>query len=278
MRERRSTMTTTLHIILASIITLTFSITLTQAHASEKQLSPYWGSAISQWDWWIRYWAQDRELDPDLVAAVVRKESIGRTDAEGPYGSVGLMMVMSDQDSGLWWRPTREELKQPDINIQWGTGILKEIIRKSDGNLAIALAAYNGGWDQLNLATTARYAHSVLNFYAYAIAAHHDYTYQEGKVWTMVIVTQIHGRAQFIQTDSSGHFLAPCFDNLGQFQATYPEMSNAPYTRVTHYVDEDENDVFIDAWLFVGGLDRHVGNILAGTDPPMNPSLAVTPE
>jgi hypothetical protein len=277
-------MTTSLRIILALIIILAASITLAQAddndasESGEAQLSPYWGSAISQWDWWIRYWAQDRELDPDLVAAVVRKESIGRCDAEGPYGAVGLMMVMSNQDSGLWWRPTREELKEPDINIRWGTGILKEIIRKTDGNLALALAAYNGGWEQLNLASTARYAHSVLNFYAYAIAAHHGYTYQEGKIWTMVIVTQVDGRATFIQTDSSGHFLAPCFDDLRQFQAAYPEVGHAPRTRVTHYVDGDGNDVFIDAWLFVGGLDRHIGNMLSGTDQPINSSLAVTPE
>jgi hypothetical protein len=282
MRGRKCKMTATLRITLVLIITLSLGGAAAVADdddsdSGEERLSPYWGGAIRQWDWWIVHWARERELDPDLVAAVIRKESIGRADAEGPYGAIGLMMVLPDQASGLSWRPTAEELKQPDVNLRWGTGILKEIIRKSGGNLIQALAAYNGGWDQLYLATTRRYAHSVLTFYAYAIAARHGYTYQEGKVWTMVLMTQVGEHVELVQTDTSGHFLAPCFD-ARQFKRVYPEAVSVPRTRVTHFVDEDERDVFIDAWLFVGGLDRHINGRLVGTAPPTLSPLAVTSE
>lgn len=277
-------MTTTLRVVLVLAITLSLGAALATADdndnsdSDEVQLSPYWGSAINQWAWWINRWAQERELDPDLVAAIVRQESIGRTEAEGPYGSVGLMMVLPAKASGLSWRPSVEELKQPDINLRWGTGILKEIIRKSGGNLIQALAAYNGGWEQLGLATTQRYAHNVLNFYAYAIAAHHGYTYQESKVWTMLIVTQVNGHAKLIQTDTSGHFLAPCLDGTRQLEEVYPEIASVPRTRVTHFIDEERRDVYVDAWLFVGGLDRYVNKMLVGTTPPTFSPLASTPE
>jgi hypothetical protein len=278
-------MTTTLRILLVLMITLSLGAALVAADDNdsdskdkEEQLSPYWGEAISQWSWWIIHWARERELDPDLVAAIVRQESIGQASAEGPYGAVGLMMVLSAQASGLSWRPTVEELKQPDVNLRWGTGMLKEIVRQADGNLVQALAAYNGGWDQLDLVSTEHYAHTVLNWYAYAIAARHGYGHRESEVWTMVIVTQVDGQTKLIQTETSGHFLAPCFDGTRQLEEIYPEIASAPRARVTHFVDEDGHDVFVDLWLFVGGLDRHVDDLLAGTTLPTLVPLTTAPE
>lgn len=243
----------------------------------ENHISPYWGSAIAQWSHWIVYWAQERELDPDLVAAVVRKESIGRADAEGPYGAIGLMMVMPAEVSGMPWRPSAQELKQPNVNLRWGTGILKQIIRDSGGDLPVALAAYNGGWEQLYLDATEDYAHNVLKYYAYAIAARYGYSYQDGKIWTMVLMTRLDGHIKLIQTDTSGHFLAPCFDSALDFRDIYPEMVSAPRTRVAHFVDEAGHDVLVDAWLFVGGLDRYVSERLAGTTSPTLPRLGHRP-
>lgn len=271
-----------LRVALVLTTTLAFGVAVMADHGvetgtGEVHISPYWGSAISQWDRWIVYWAQERELDPDLVAAVIRKESIGRADAQGPYGAVGLMMVMPAEVSGMPWRPSAAELKQPDVNIRWGTGILKEILRESGGDLLRALAAYNGGWDQLDLASTEQYAHSVLTYYAYAIAARHGYSYRESKVWTMVIMTRVDGYIELIWTATSGHYLAPCFDGALEFRDIYPEMTSAPRTRVTHFTDKDGHDVLVDAWLFVGGLDRHVGEKLVGTARPTLPRVGHHP-
>jgi hypothetical protein len=220
--------------------------------AAADYLSPYWGGAITQWTRLILYWAEARELDPDLVAAVIRKESIGRANAEGAYGGVGLMMVLPAEDSGLPWRPSTEELKQPNVNLRWGTGMLAQIIRDSGGNVLRALAAYNGGWEQVHLEVTQDYAYSVLTHYAYAIAGRHGYSYDQSKVWTMVLVTRAGGRINRIQTLSSGHFLGPCFEGAVEFRELFPEMTAAPRTRVARFVDAKGNDVLIDAWLYVG--------------------------
>ena len=243
----------------------------------QDQISPYWGSAISQWSRWIIYWANEHELDPDLVAAVVRKESIGRANAEGPYGGVGLMMVMPAETSGFSWRPTAEELKRPSINLRWGTGMLKQIVRESGGDLIRALAAYNGGWDQVHLAQTEGYAKSVLTFYAYAVAGRHGYGYQESKVWSMVTMTRVDGRVNLIQTLTSGHFLVPCFENAPAFREIYPDMADALRTRVAHFTDEQGHDILIDAWLFVGGPDRPAGEMAANAMPPEIPRIGRRP-
>jgi hypothetical protein len=270
---------------LALVIILTLSLGIVPARAGadaesgagEDRLSPYWGDAISQWSQWIVYWANERELDPDLVAAVVRKESIGHAAAEGPGGAVGLMMVMPAEASGLPWRPNAEELKQPSMNLRWGTGMLSEIIRESGGDLLHALAAYNGGWEQVHLPVTRRYAQSVLTYYAYAMAGRHGYSYKEGKVWTLVIMTRVDGHINLIQTSTSGQFLAPCFEGAVEFRDLYPEMVNAPRTRVAHYTDEEGHDVLIDAWLFVGPPDSPPDETVISTAPLTIPGIGQRP-
>ena len=63
-------------------------------------LSPYFAPAVTRWEPIILQEAHRRGLDPDLVAAVVWKESLGVADSRGPAGAVGLMMVMPFD-----WRP-----------------------------------------------------------------------------------------------------------------------------------------------------------------------------
>ncbi len=228
-------------------------------------LSPYWGPAIRQWEPLIVYWAQERGLDPDLVAAVVRKESIGQAQKEGPYGAVGLMMVMP-AEAGFPWRPSAEALKDPSLNLAWGTGILAEIVHKAQGDLALALSAYNGGWDQVHLPSTRQYAQSVLTFYAYAIAGRYGYSYQESKAWTMVLITQVDDRPQEIEVLSSEHYLAPCFDNVAQVYQAYPWLESAPHAVAAHYEDGEGRQVQVRVWVMPGppGLGLH--RLVAGVE------------
>ena len=128
-------------------------------------LSPYWNSAISQWRGIIHQESERRHLDPDLIAAVMWKESLGRPGARGPKGAVGLMMLMPFE-----WRPSVEALKNPWTNVFWGARALAQIIRDGDGDLYHSLAAYNGSWEKIHRSSTRRYAASVLSEYARAIA------------------------------------------------------------------------------------------------------------
>ena len=91
----------------------------------------------------------------------------------------------------------------------------------------------------------------------------------------MVIITRVDGQIERIQTDSSGHFLAPCVDGARSLREVFPDMVSAPRARVAHFVDEAGRDVLVDAWVFVGGLDRQVGEMMVGTTPPRLPRFSV---
>jgi hypothetical protein len=128
-------------------------------------LSPYWNSAVTQWESLILRYADERDLDPDFMAAVIWKESLGRATARSAVGAVGLMQLMPRPN-----RPSPAELENPWTNLFWGARALAHTIRDGDGDLYYSLAAYNGGWGQIHLSVTRGYATGVLDCYSRAVA------------------------------------------------------------------------------------------------------------
>lgn len=133
------------------------------------RLSPYWPEAVQQWEPLILQEAERRNLDPDLIAAVIWKESRGRQYSQGPAGAVGLMMVMP-KEAGFTWRPSISELQDPYTNLFWGSRALATVIRQSRGDLYSALAAYNGGWEQIHYRGPRLFASDIIDTYARAVA------------------------------------------------------------------------------------------------------------
>jgi soluble lytic murein transglycosylase len=97
----------------------------------------------------IRQQAADKHLDPSLIAAVIYAESRFR-DQESRAGALGLMQVTPQtahliaRRSGGTQFVTRD-LTDPEINIRYGSYYLRYLMRRYDGNVVAALAAYNAG-------------------------------------------------------------------------------------------------------------------------------------
>ncbi|MBK8902305.1 MAG: transglycosylase SLT domain-containing protein [Anaerolineaceae bacterium] len=149
-------------------------------------LSPMWGPTIRQWSTYIGVLARTHGLDPDFIAAVVQEESNGRLDGISSMGAVGLMGVMP-QGPGLEWRPTTEELMNPSVNLRWGVAILAEVVRQAGGDLASALAAYSGGWENANGLVPQAYAEAVLDNYARAVLIRGGISPEIAAQWTIAV-------------------------------------------------------------------------------------------
>ena len=94
--------------------------------------------------------AQNHAVDPALVTAVSAAESGFRPDAVSPKGAVGLMQLMPATAAryGVVAESQQEAtrlLKNPQLNAQVGTRYLADLIRMFNGDLVLALAAYNAG-------------------------------------------------------------------------------------------------------------------------------------
>ncbi len=89
----------------------------------------------------IQHAAATSGLDPALILAVVQEESGGDAQAVSSRGALGLMQLMPG---------TAEELGvarplDPAANLGGGARYLAQMLRRYDGHLDIALAAYNAG-------------------------------------------------------------------------------------------------------------------------------------
>lgn len=107
-------------------------------------LATAWPSGIRQWESTIEKSASTYGVDANLIAAVMFVESHGRPEALSEMGAVGPMQIMP-----FPWRPV-ERLADPHFNIEYGTRILEDILRQTDGDLRRALGAYNCGFKALD--------------------------------------------------------------------------------------------------------------------------------
>lgn len=90
-----------------------------------------------------------RGLDPYLVAALIRQESTFNPRVRSPAGARGLMQIIPATGRQLARQERRKyatnDLYNPQINIQYGTRYLKDVLGRFDGRVDYALASYNAG-------------------------------------------------------------------------------------------------------------------------------------
>ena len=115
----------------------------------------------------IRQAASRYNLSPDLIRSVIRAESAFQPQAVSPAGAQGLMQLMPE---------TAKELGVTDPfdvrqNIDGGVRYLRQMLDRFDGDLKMALSAYNAGpgavekyEGQVPYAETRHYVKRVLRF------------------------------------------------------------------------------------------------------------------
>lgn len=97
----------------------------------------------------IRQQADEKGVDAALIAAVIYSES-KFSDQTSSAGARGLMQITPEAADTIAEnsKATTFELKDlgdPEINIRYGTFLLRELLDRYDGDEAAALAAYNAG-------------------------------------------------------------------------------------------------------------------------------------
>lgn len=79
-------------------------------------------------------------VDPQLVRAIAIAESDMNQDEISPVGAIGVMQLMPETAESLGVDPY-----DTDENIEGGTRYLRQMLDTFDGNIPLAVAAYNAG-------------------------------------------------------------------------------------------------------------------------------------
>lgn len=116
------------------------------AAQSERDLYRY---PLAFWEL-VQQKAQERGLDPYLVLALIRQESLFDTRARSPASAFGLMQIIVPTASRVAKQlglppPSAEKLYDAETNLTLGTQYLKDLLQRYSNNWFKAIAAYNAG-------------------------------------------------------------------------------------------------------------------------------------
>ena len=99
---------------------------------------------------WISREAKNTGVAPEWILSLIRQESSFRFDVKSPANAVGLMQLLPSTAAEIAkehklkdYGP--ESLLNPDVNIKLGSVYLSRLIKSFNGNIPVALAAYNAG-------------------------------------------------------------------------------------------------------------------------------------
>jgi tetratricopeptide (TPR) repeat protein len=102
--------------------------------------------------WFMHYvdpYAISYGVDPMLMYAVMRQESIFNPDIVSPVGAIGLMQIMpatgKEIAAGMGEKFVKDSLYIAATNVRYGAYYLRQLLDQFDGNVTLAVASYNGG-------------------------------------------------------------------------------------------------------------------------------------
>ena len=108
------------------------------------------------------------DLEPSLINAVIQVESGGNSFAVSKKGAAGLMQLMPSTANDM---DVKNPLN-PEENIDGGTKYLRYLLDRYNGDLSLALAAYNAGPERVEqfggippFQETQQYVKKVLSLY-----------------------------------------------------------------------------------------------------------------
>jgi soluble lytic murein transglycosylase len=136
--------------------------------------------------------ARKYSLDPDLLFAIMRVESVYHRRIISHAGAIGLMQIMPRTGRliadklGLAENTSASDLLDPKFNLELSGWYLSALLERMDGRLPLAIASYNGGphnvrrWidefgdhlpldaflERIPFTETKRYVRRVLGYYA----------------------------------------------------------------------------------------------------------------
>lgn len=95
----------------------------------------------------IKKYAAEYDVDPYLVAAIIKTESNWNSDAKSARGAIGLMQIMPETGSWIAGKLkiaySDSMLEDPDTNVMMGCWYLNFLVARFETDSAIA--AYNAG-------------------------------------------------------------------------------------------------------------------------------------
>lgn len=120
-----------------------FGSNVSKNDRNTSKMTPFKGDA--NLDRIINQASNKYDIDSDLIRAVIKAESNGNPAATSSKGAMGLMQLMPETARELGVKNAYDA----EENVMGGTRYLKMLLSRYDGQVDLALAAYNWGMGNL---------------------------------------------------------------------------------------------------------------------------------
>ena len=106
---------------------------------------------------YVEKYSEEYNVDPLLIFSIIKAESNFDADAMSSSNAIGLMQLMEPtareiDEQMMKSRESEEELNlyDPETNIMYGTHYYSYLLQYFEGNMLLALTAYNAGIGNVN--------------------------------------------------------------------------------------------------------------------------------
>lgn len=99
---------------------------------------------------YVEKYAKEYNVDPLLIFAIIKAESNFNPNVVSSSSAIGLMQLMDATAEELAKKlninyVAKVSLYNPELNIQMGTKYFSDLIKEYEGNMILAMTAYNAG-------------------------------------------------------------------------------------------------------------------------------------
>jgi soluble lytic murein transglycosylase-like protein len=104
-------------------------------------VAPLFTPEVQHWAPQIVRWAQEYDVNANLIATLMQIESCGLPGASSGAGAQGLFQVMPANFED----DEQARMTDPETNAKAGIRIIRDCLRYAEGDVGLAMACYNGG-------------------------------------------------------------------------------------------------------------------------------------
>ena len=101
---------------------------------------------------YVEKYSEEYDVDKYLIYSIIKSESNFNENAHSSKSAIGLMQLMKNTGDEIGKKIGIEnvDLYNEEMNIMIGTKYISDLIEKYDGNINLAIIAYNAGTGNVN--------------------------------------------------------------------------------------------------------------------------------